>query len=137
MESKSTLQRMRGGVEAGFTLIELLIVITILGILAAVVVFAVGTTGKNAAQSACQSDVKTVETAQEANKAQTGAYAADVNTLVSGGYLREAPSSQEYAVTTDNSGAVKVAPVSGGNNIKTGGTLTVGDTTDTPASICK
>ncbi len=62
--------------EAGFTLIELLIVIVILGILAAIVVFAVGTTGSNAAVSACNADAKTVEVALESYKAQTGAYPA-------------------------------------------------------------
>jgi type II secretion system protein G len=60
--------------EDGFTLIELLIVIVILGILAAIVVFAVGTTGQNAAATSCKADAKTVEVALEAFKAQNGAY---------------------------------------------------------------
>src|SRR3974390_1666336 len=60
--------------DQGFTLIELLIVIVILGILAAIVVFAVqNLTGQSAAAS-CQSQYKTVETAVEAYKAQIGAY---------------------------------------------------------------
>jgi len=61
-------------VEEGFTLIELLIVVVILAILAAVVVFAVGTTTSNAKISACNADAKSVETAVELYKAQTGAY---------------------------------------------------------------
>ena len=62
--------------EGGFTLIELLIVIIILAILAAIVIFAVGTTTKNASVSSCNSTVKSVETAVEAFKAQTGTFPA-------------------------------------------------------------
>jgi prepilin-type N-terminal cleavage/methylation domain-containing protein len=64
----SELKRKRA--EEGFTLIELLIVIIILAILAAIVVFAVGTTSGNAAIAGCKSNVKSVEVAIEAYKAQ-------------------------------------------------------------------
>src|SRR2546430_657991 len=62
--------------ERGFTLIELLIVIVILGILAAIVVFAVGTTSASSVQAACHADGKSLETALESYKAQTGAFPA-------------------------------------------------------------
>jgi general secretion pathway protein G len=57
--------------DEGFTLIELLIVIIILAILATIVIFAVGTTTKNAAVAACKATAKSIETALEAYHAQT------------------------------------------------------------------
>src|SRR5881275_42367 len=59
--------------ERGFTLIELLIVIVILGILAAIVVFAVGGITNRGTDSACKADYKTVQTAEEAYFAQSTA----------------------------------------------------------------
>lgn len=94
--------------EGGFTLIELLIVIVILGILAAIVVFAVQNLTKQSANSACQSDYKTTETAAEAYKAQVGSYPAAIADLTStkvvngqtiGPWLKDAPSSSKYAIT--------------------------------------
>jgi general secretion pathway protein G len=60
----------------GFTLIELLIVIVILGVLAAIVVFAVGGITDRGNDAACKSDLKTVQTAAEAYFAQKGSYPA-------------------------------------------------------------
>jgi prepilin-type N-terminal cleavage/methylation domain-containing protein len=60
--------------EGGFTLIELLIVIIVLSILAAIVVYAVGTTGANAKAAACSADAKSFEAALEAYKAEVGMY---------------------------------------------------------------
>ena len=48
---------------SGFTLIELLIVVVILGVLSAVVVFALGGVNAQAAVSACKTDARSVETA--------------------------------------------------------------------------
>lgn len=60
--------------EGGFTLVELLVVIAILGILAAVVVFAVGNTTDKAQTKACAIEKRTLKTAVEA-------YSADNATL--------------------------------------------------------
>ena len=58
--------------DGGFTLIEVLIVIVILGVLATVVVFAVGGVATDAEVSACQKDAKSLVTAVEAYFAQQG-----------------------------------------------------------------
>jgi general secretion pathway protein G len=66
--------RLDAGRESGFTLIELLIVIVILGILAAIVVFAVGGITDRGSTSACAADKKTLEVAEEAYYAQHSSY---------------------------------------------------------------
>ena len=63
-------QRAAREIEGGFTLIELLIVIVVLGILAAIVVFALGGVTKQSAVAACQSDAKTVGIAAAAMRAE-------------------------------------------------------------------
>lgn len=52
--------------ERGFTLVELLIVVVILGILAGIVVFAVGGLSSDAQNNACATEERTIETAIEA-----------------------------------------------------------------------
>jgi type II secretion system protein G len=77
--------------DEGFTLIELLIVIVILGILAAVVVFAVGGITDRGQESSCKADKKTLEVAVEAYRAQYSGYPPSGTgeaTLSSLGYLR-------------------------------------------------
>jgi general secretion pathway protein G len=108
--------------QGGFTLIELLIVIIILAILAAIVVFAVGSTNTNAIASSCNADAKSVETALEAYKAQLTQYPASLTALTSsfpttvngvsetvGPWLKEAPSTTNYTISFDSaSGVVSV-----------------------------
>ncbi len=82
-----------GKSDKGFTLVELLIVIVILGILATVTVFAVTGITNKGKTSACQSDAKTIQTAEEAYSANHGSYAATSQDLVDDG-LMHAPSTK-------------------------------------------
>ena len=114
--------------QAGFTLIELLIVIVILGVLAAIVVFAVSAFNNNGKAAACKADFKNVEIADEAYfaKATPQAYALTFGTAAAPGnlvptYLKEAPSTANgYTITLT----------------ATGPTVTVGTTTSADASAC-
>jgi prepilin-type N-terminal cleavage/methylation domain-containing protein len=98
-EKLRKLQEGRKGAN-GFTLIELLIVIVILGVLAGIVVFAVSAFNNDGKAAACKADYKNVEIASEAYFAKQHAGAADIATLVTAGYLKEAPSTTNgYTIT--------------------------------------
>jgi prepilin-type N-terminal cleavage/methylation domain-containing protein len=84
--------------ESGFTLIELLIVIVILGVLAGIVVFAIGGITDRGNDAACKADSKTIEVAQEAYYAKNTAYAGSVAILKGAGYLKD--DSTMHATTT-------------------------------------
>jgi prepilin-type N-terminal cleavage/methylation domain-containing protein len=119
-----------GLMETGFTLIELLIVIVVLGILAAVVIFALGGVTGQSAQSACNADAKSVEVAVEAYHTQVGTWptagataatqltgTASVNGTTVGPWLRTFPSNgTHYTITVAAGGVVNV----NGNNYDTG-----------------
>jgi type II secretion system protein G len=91
--------RVKEAGEAGFTLIELLIVIVILGILAGIVVFAVGSSKDDATTAACNANKKTVSTAAEAYKAKNGSYPASLSTS---GFLKDTTglTASSYSSTT-------------------------------------
>jgi prepilin-type N-terminal cleavage/methylation domain-containing protein len=86
----------------GFTLIELLIVIVVLGVLATVVVFAVGGIVGRGEESAQLTDERTLVTAQESYYALNGEYAAEA-ALVSAGLLRDESDVHDITIAPDAS----------------------------------
>jgi prepilin-type N-terminal cleavage/methylation domain-containing protein len=95
----------------GFTLVELLIVIVILGILATVTVFAVTGITNKGKTSACQSDLKVIQTAEEAYNANTGNYAPDQATLKSAGLIHDV--SPNFGIVVTGTGATATYVLTG------------------------
>lgn len=62
-DHKSPSARRRAGQEEGFTLIELLVVIAVLATLAGIVIFNVTDVANRGSTAACQTDLKSVQTA--------------------------------------------------------------------------
>ena len=98
------LQKQRAeGEISGFTLIELLIVIVVLGILAAVVIFALGGITGKSQLAACQADGATVSTAMSAFVAQNPGVTITTNGLIQtnsqtgGPYIQSWPNATSYS----------------------------------------
>ena len=83
-------------IQKGFTLVELLVVIVIIGILSAVVVFAVEGVTDRGQTSACKTDKRTMKTAAEAAFAKNGVYPANEAALVTGGFIESQSTLYNY-----------------------------------------
>jgi general secretion pathway protein G len=76
---------------AGFTLLELLVVMTIIGILAAIAVPALRDSPQRARESALREDLFTMRSVIDQYHGDKGYYPADPQTLVTEGYIRKIP----------------------------------------------
>ncbi len=110
--------------QRGFTLVELLIVVVLLGVLAAIVVFAVGNTTTNAKAAGCAAEKTTLSDALESYKAHLGVYptataagggshhaidlldGAAATVPASGTLLKSAPA--DYTIDDSGTGAISV-----------------------------
>ena len=120
---KAIEQRRKMAGQGGFTLIELLVVIAILGVLAGVVVFAVGGINNNSKESACKAERSTIETAFEAFNAQENEYPTSYTDTTAGGkafvpgFLRTAPDTAKWTTsfTPAPGDTPTISPTAGGD----------------------
>src|SRR5664280_2139747 len=88
----------------GFTLLELLVVVAVLGVLASVVIFALGGIAAESAVATCKADATSVETAVQAYNVQTGGSPTVTPGLLTNStnsYLQTFPTSTYFNISID------------------------------------
>jgi general secretion pathway protein G len=86
-----TTRHRRSASQAGFTLLELLVVMTIVGILAAIAVPVMKDSPQRAREAALRENLFTMRSSIDSYHGDKGGYPADLQTLVSDGYMRKVP----------------------------------------------
>src|SRR5216683_5824031 len=77
--------------DSGFTILELLVVMTIIGILAAIAVPALRDSPQRAREATLKEDLFTLRSVIDQYHGDKGSYPPDLATLVSAGYIRKVP----------------------------------------------
>jgi len=91
MKTQESEGRRREAGEKGFTLLELLVVMTIIGILAAIGVPALRDSPKRAREATLRADLFTFRSVIDQYKGDKGNYPPDLATVVKEGYMRKIP----------------------------------------------
>jgi prepilin-type N-terminal cleavage/methylation domain-containing protein len=94
--------------DRGFSLIELLVTIVVLGILAAVAIFAIRGTSTTAREQSCVSDKLTLASAEDAYQTQHGRFATE-DELVAAGHIRSSSSLTDIVLVGTDYELVSVA----------------------------
>ena len=83
-----------------FSLVEILVVVILLGILAGVVIPRFTDASDDARAAATSANVNTIQSQVEVYRSKFGSYPANLNALVTAGYIPEVPSGLSYNATT-------------------------------------